>query len=165
MPLYEVRDLSVYNPADIEAWDVLCKAKRDLPRNTWDKTLRTMDNAVASLQPSVRSRLIWTKCGALMGRQSDQPLEAVDHLWRKAEKVFGPSKFSLMFVGSLLFWRISLRSDQWFTVSQPHPHGAIDHETGEVIKERHYWINNSYRWVKPKGPTVDDLMEKFNKRR
>ena len=126
MPLHEFPSLKPYDSDTIENWDVLAKVKTALPTNTWEKMIRTVDNAVTSIQPSITSKLIWTKCGALFGRKSKQPLEAVDHLWRKTEKVFGPSEFTLMFVGAFLMWRISY-------ISRPKSEGG----TGDLVIVQH----------------------------
>lgn len=170
MPLYEFKKLNAYDHMRIESWDVIKKPRKTLNTNSWDKMVRTVDNAIQSISPSVSSKLIWTKCAALFGTKSQQPLEAVDHLWRMAEKTFGRSEFSLMFVGAFLMWRISFISrpqreggtgDQWFTVQVDHPSGEVDPITNKPLTERHYWVNNNYSV--PREYDALDLVLKFNK--
>lgn len=163
MPHYDTRHgFRLIDPSEVEKWDILQKAVRVLHPATWAKIIRTVDSAIISLKPSLKSKLVWTKSGAIFGHKSSQPLEAIDHVWEHSKKMFGPTaKENLLFVGSLLYWRISLRGDQWF--SYPNEKGTTDPLTGREITERGYWINNHFAVPIKKQPTVSDLVAKFSK--
>jgi hypothetical protein len=163
--LYECSNLKRYEPLKLGSVDLIEKARKNLPKQTFDKLCRTFDNAICNLKPSQNSALIWTKCGAIVGHKTKQPHEAILHLWEKTEQLFGDEdEFGRMFMGSMLMWRISLLTkDQWITYKQDHPSGALNPNTGKVITERHYWVNNEISV--PKSATAFDLMAKFNNRK
>lgn len=165
MPHYDVRfGYRLIDPDEVEEWAILQKAIKKLHPATWAKIIRTVDNAITNLKPSISSKLVWTKSGAIFGRKSTQPLEAIEHVWEASKQLFGPAaKENLLFVGSLLYWRISLRGDQWF--SYPNETGETDPLTGKEITERGYWINNGFRVPVKKAATAEDLMAKFNNKR
>ena len=165
MPLYEYSNIKKYEPLKLGSVELIEKARKNFPKQTFDKLCRTFDNAIISIQPSQKSALIWTKCGAIVGYKTQQPHEAIEHLWKKTIELFGEeSEYCRMFMGSFLMWRISLINDDiWLTYKQEHSSGAVDPDTGKVITERHYWINNNIRIPKPS--TALDLMAKFNKRK
>jgi len=162
MPLYDITfSPRLICPADIEKFQVIEKARKTLTRPTFDKMVRTVDIAIDSINPSANNNLIWTKSGVLFGNKSSRPLESIQHLWTYAEKVFGDTKYTVMFVGSLLLWRISDKENLWLTVQRDT--GKKDPDTDKEITERHYWIDNNFKL--PQQPTVEDLMQKFNRRR
>ena len=166
MPHYDVASgYRLVDPDKVEEFEMLEKAKIKLHATTWAKCIRTVDGAIDSLKPSKNNLLVWTKSGAAFGYKSSQPTNDINHLWEATIKVFGETKESLMFVGSLLYWRISLRKEQWF--SYPSEKGTVDHDTGKAITERSYWINNDFKVevVKDKKTlTAQDLVDKFSKR-
>jgi hypothetical protein len=143
----------------ILAWDILKVAEQKIHPRSYEKMIRTTDEAIENIKPTEKTNLIWTKSGAVFGYRSQEPTEAINHVWEKATEVFGETKFSRLFVGSLLMWRISLRSEQWLTYASET--GKYDPETGNEITERGYWINEK---VKIQN-TVDDLIAKFKGRR
>lgn len=127
-----------------------------LDPRTFTKMVQTVDTELFKLKPSVKSQLTWTKCAALCGYQSDAPTHATNHLWKYAEVA---NRFNTdgcnLFVGSLIMWRIALLTDKWVSVK------TLDKD--KVHPYRTYWINDTF--VPPgQGPTVHDLMNKFNQR-
>jgi hypothetical protein len=158
MPLYDIKGFRLWEPSEIEEWDILKAAERVFHPETYAKMIRTTDEAVEKIKPTSKSNLVWTKAGAIYGYRSSEPVEAVNHIWHKAIEKWGDTKLPLLFVGSLLMWRISLRPEQWLTDKQGK--GEIDPDTGKEITDRSYWINEN---IKVRN-TVDDLMAKFNRR-
>jgi len=161
MPLYDIKGFRLWEPAQIETWDVLKTGELKFHPESFAKMVRTTDNAINNLNPSIKSHLTWTKAGAIFGYRSKEPVEAINHISKKAIDAWGDdSRLPLLFVGSLLMWRISLRSEQWLTDAWPT--GKYDRDTGKEITERSYWINEAITIEGP--PTVDDLVAKFNRK-
>lgn len=160
MPLFDSRQgYRKYDPNEFLKWDIMKAAHRVFRPVTLDKMIRTTDLAVSTLQPSERSNLVWTKAGAIFGYHSKEPVASINHVWTMANDRWGTdSKLPLLFVGSLLMWRISLRQEQWLTDASKT--GNYDPDTGKEITERSYWINNKIKIEY----TVDDLISKFNKK-
>lgn len=161
MPLYDVKAKPrEITPKYVEEFDVMKKAKKEFSSATWDKFSRTVDNSIEHLKPSTNSKLIWTKSGSIFGYKSKEPVEAINHIWEWAIKLWGDEdKTPLLFVGSFLMWRISLRPEIWLSIQNET--GKIDPLTEQEITERHYWINNNFKIEQP--PTIDDLLKKYNK--
>ena len=114
MPLYDVTNKpTTVKPKDAESFEVLLKLKKKLPQVTFDKLVRTVDQAIDSVKPSETSRLVWTRSSALFGHGSSQPHKSIEHLWGSVETIFGQDKYSLIAVGGLLRWRISIRKENW----------------------------------------------------
>ena len=159
MPLYDMKGFRLWEPEEIAEWDVLKAGLRKFHAETFAKMIRTTDAAIDNLQPTAKSNLVWTKAGAVFGYHSKEPVEAINHVWNKAIETWGETKLPLLFVGSLLMWRISLRPEQWLTDASKT--GKVDPDTGKEITERSYWINEDIKIVY----TADDLLAKFNKRK
>jgi hypothetical protein len=159
MPLFDTKHgFRRLDPEDIEEWDVLKKARKEFHPKTFDKMIRTTDEAIENINPSVKSNLKWTKSGAIFGYSSCEPVEAINHVWKHAIELWGDTKIPLLFVGSLLMWRISIRPEQWLTYASET--GKIDPDSSKEITERSYWINEE---VKTEY-TAEDLKKKFNQR-
>ena len=132
-----------------------------LDTRTYDKMCRTIDTELDKHQPTAKSKLVWTKAGALVGHNSVAPHRDLNHIWDNAVPVFGENKILLKFIGTLVMWRISLREDIWLVYREDS--GKVDEDTGKRIQICTYWIDNNY--VNPnKKPTAVDLLAKFNKR-
>lgn len=159
MPLYDVTTgHSVVPPRKAEQYVALVKLRQELPESTFNRLVRTVDEAIASCKPSANSKLVWTRSAALFGHGSTQPLKHVEHLWANVEKVVGPGKLTLKAVGGLLRWRISLRSDTWLGYRRDSD--QLDPSTGKLITISEYWINNDYippGHAKPTASQINDL--------
>lgn len=159
MPLYDIgKGVREIDPDVIEDWDVLKKAKR-IYKAEFDEMVEIVDKEINSLRPSTSSNLTWTKAGAMFGY--GQKVAAIDKIWDHAINLWGPTKIPLLFVGSLLMWRIAVRDETWLTVATEK--GEVDPDTGKEITERSYWINEDFVY-KPHA-TAQDLMAKFNRRK
>jgi hypothetical protein len=116
--------------------------------------IKTVDQALANLKPSERSKLVWTKCAALCGYQVES--KETNHMWKKAEEAttFDPDGCN-KFVGSLILWRIALlENNTWLSTK------TLD--AGGIHPYRTYWINNEF--VPFRKATAQDLAEKFGQR-
>lgn len=143
---------------DIEDWDVMKKAKKVFKEfNTWAEIV---DEELDKLKPSQSSHLVWTKAGCIFGYS--QKVSAIDAIWEEVLGYWKTGKAPLLFVGSLLMWRVSVRDEQWITHAQEKGEGILDSDTGKPITQRSYWINEEFVY-KPHN-TIDDLMAKFNQR-
>jgi hypothetical protein len=131
-----------------------------IDKRTYDKMCRTIDTELDNLQPTAKSKLVWTKAGALIGHNSVAPHRDLNHIWDNAVPAFGEGKTLLKFIGTLVMWRISLRAESWLVYREDS--GKVDEDTGKRIQICTYWIDNNY--VNPnKKPTAADLLAKFNK--
>lgn len=161
MPLYNVTfgDGRIITPTKIERSDTLKALRRELPKNTFERLVKTVDEAVSSVKPSKSSRLVWTKAGALFGHHSEQPKCWVDHLWEKVIAVVGDGRLCLITVGTLLLWRVSLRDEMWLVYNRDS--GITDDVTGKMIRISEYWVNENY--IPPeKRYSPRNLVSKFN---
>lgn len=154
MPLYDVTNTKprLVTPEDAESYEGIKALKRRLPKQTFDKIVRTVDNAILGCKPSQSSKLVWTRSSALFGHSSVQPKQHIDHLWDNVVAVVGPDKECLKAVGGLLRWRISMiENDTWLVYRQET--GEIDPIDKKKITVSEYWINN--RFVMPAKPKVE----------
>jgi hypothetical protein len=130
-------------------------------KRTYAKMCRTIDTELDNQQPTAKSKLVWTKAGALIGHSSVAPYCDQTHLWDSASPLFGDGKTLLKFIGTLVMWRIALRKETWLVYREETD--KVDEDTGRKIKICTYWIDNKY--VNPnKKPTAADLLTKFNKK-
>lgn len=158
MPLYDTKKgFHLWEPKTIESWDIIQAAQKKIP-NEFNRMIVTTDEAIESIRPSERSNLTWTKSGALFGYNSPQ-VDKINHVWENTIALWGEdTKILLLFVGSLLMWRISCRDEQWLTYASKT--GKTDPLTGKEITERSYWINEDIKVAY----TVQDLITKYKKR-
>jgi len=143
---------------------------KSYPAVTFKKILRILDEAIDSVKPSKSSRLVWTKTGALFGRNTERPLRDVDYVWEKVIGAVGNDKNCLITMGSLFRWRISLRPETWLVYRQDSEN--IDPTTGRAILISTYWIDETYIFrgevkkskAELKAPAHDfaTLAQKFN---
>ena len=158
MPLFDVtydHDGVLITPKQCKNNPIIVKAKTLAHSKTFDKMVNTIDSALSKLKPSACSKLIWTKCGALLGHQSPESVKDINHLWEKTYEIYynGQNKLSLSqqqdldetclrFVGSLLRWRVAYLTDNtWLLYRQD-----IDRKNrhGKDIYVSEYWINNDF---------------------
>jgi hypothetical protein len=169
MPLYDVtkKPDKLIKPDDGESYEYIQKAKKSLNPKSFKKMTQTIDVALEHLRPSKESGLVWTKCGALFGYNSNEPLRDINHLWQNAEKVINDGEMVLKLVGGLLRWRISLiESDIWLMYRQDTD--KINPKSGKEIKVSTYWIDNNYNPPaspdQPPSPSdLEMLRKKFGK--
>lgn len=157
MPLYDVtnpREVLVH-PSDAESYEVLQAVKRKTHTATFDKITRTVDQAIDSVKPTNKSKLIWTRSAALFGHGSMQPKANVDHVWDNVIAAVGDDKQCLRAVGGLLRWRISLRQETWLVYRRKDPNGRLDPDTGKVISISEYWIDNNYKQMRQAKKAMD----------
>lgn len=173
MALYDVtfKDLLI-KPETAETSQHINAVKKFYPAVTFDKILRILDEAIDSVKPSATSKLVWTKTGALFGRNSDRPLRDVDYVWEKVIGAVGDDKNCLIAMGSLFRWRISLREETWLAYRQDSDN--VDPDTGRAILISTYWIDETYTFkgtvkktrAEQKAPAsmldISALANKFN---
>jgi hypothetical protein len=145
-------------PDEIEEWDVIKKARKIFKE--FDEWVEIVDEILDELKPSERSQLVWTKAGCIFGYNTK--VDAINDIWDAVIAHWGSGKVPLLFVGSFLMWRVSVRDEQWLTHAQEKGEGIVDPDTGKKITQRSYWINEDFVF-KPHN-TVHDLMAKFNQR-
>ena len=144
-------------PQEMEEWDVIKKARKVFKE--FDEWVKIVDGILDELKPSQRSQLVWTKTGCIFGKTA---VGAINDIWDAVIAHWGSGKVPLLFVGSFLMWRVSVRDEKWLTHAQEKGEGILDADTGKPITQRSYWINDDFVY-KPHN-TVDDLMAKFNAR-
>lgn len=177
MPLYDVTygTPKLVTPGQCQGNPILIKLTKTAHPATFTKMVNTIDVALGNLKPSAMSRLIWTKCGALVGHHSSEPTKDINHLWNSMDKIFlGGRDYSalkqsekedlgelcLKAMGSLLRWRISMLQDKWLLYKQETDRV---NRHGKDIYVSEYWINNDFD-PKPKAATIDDLVKKWGKK-
>ena len=137
----------VYRAEDIEEFEYIQAIMNKMHAKTFDKILRTIDEAIADTAKTRDGKLVWTKTGALLGFSSDQPHKDIEHLWAKVAELMGDGKELLKCVGSLVLWRIALRAEScgetWLWFQQDSD--TYDKDTGKKIKISTYWINNDFQ--------------------
>lgn len=155
MPLYDLdRGGTLIDADDIFKGFVEPVAKR-LDKRTFVVMVRTVDTELRKLKPSKSSSLVWTKCAALCGYQSDLSSKYANHLWKHAADAttFDPDGCN-KFVGSLIMWRIALLPQKWLSTKTLDRDGVHPYRT--------YWINDVF--VPQYIATAQDLVAKFNTR-
>ena len=159
MPLYDVTwgTGTPIDPKKAEHAEALEALRKKCHAKTFDKMIRTVDNALEGLKPSKSSGLTWTKTGAILGNDSSEPLEAINHLWQKTDEVLG-GRPTLFAIGQLVKWRVSLREEIWLMFRQESK--KRDDLTHELIKVATYWIDDDF--ITPKRNTLEDLTTRFN---
>jgi hypothetical protein len=163
MPLFEVgngKETEILS-GDLEASLIQNYNISKFNKRTFEKMCRTIDTELDNLCPTIKSKLIWTKAGALIGHNSVAPHKDLNHIWDSAIPIYGEGKTLLKFIGTLVMWRISLRAETWLVYREDS--GRVDDDTGKTIHICTYWIDNDY--INPnRKPTIKDLMTKFNKK-
>ena len=142
MPLTDVshgeRDV---DPDKVEQMDLIRAVQNHLPKRTYDKIIRTFDNAVNSTADN-HQNLVWTTAGCLFGYGSKQPHADINHAWEKIIGIVGPDKFCKMTVGAILQWRIAIRArntnENWYCYKIESD--ELDPETDKPITRTEYWI-------------------------
>lgn len=157
MPLYDVTNREVeVSSDDASSYEVIEALRRHLPKSTFDRLVKTVDEMIDQLRPSEKSKFVWTRMAAILGRGSLGPKKHIDHLWDKVISVVGEDRLSLMAVGGLLRWRISLRQEMWLVYRRDSD--EQDKETGKLITVSEYWINPKYvPEKKPKQTIVQSI--------
>lgn len=142
MSLYQVPGDSLVSPKRTESYEYIQALQRKLPQQTFDKIVRTIDNAIHNAKPSKSSGLVWVTSASLFGYSSMQPNQHVNHLWHSVVSIVGPDKGCLKAVGGLLRWRIaSSEGNTWLVTTDTI---GIDPDDGKKITRSEYWIDNSY---------------------
>jgi hypothetical protein len=122
--------------------DYVQALKRVLNKKTFDRMIKTIDEALDDLKPSATSKLIFTKMAALFGPGSVVPARYVNHLWDNVVSVVGDGKECLLAIGSMLRWRVSVRKEKWLVYKQVTE--DLDPDTGKKISVSHYWIDEDF---------------------
>lgn len=161
MPLYDITNkVDKVEPNKAANYAALVKLKNSLHTATFDRVIKTVDEAITSCRPSESSALVWTRSAALFGESSKQPHKHISHLWENVEAVVGRGKYTLKAVGGLLRWRISLQPDTWLVFRRDSD--DLDLETGKLITISEYWINNDFMVVS--RPSLKDLANSWGAR-
>lgn len=144
MPLYDVTHKKAVwvDPDEAEEFKHIQALVRKLPKVTFDRIVKSVDEAIASVKPSETSKLVWTCMAALFGRQNMQPSKRIDHIWENVIKAVGADKECQIAIGSLLWWRVSLREEIYLVFRREL--GSIDPLTGKEITRSEYWIKEDY---------------------
>lgn len=143
MPLYDVTYTDDYEvvSADLEKTELYVSLRKKLHGATWDRIVKTVEEAVENAAKD-RSKLVWTKAGALFGHNSPEPVKHVNHLWDNVISIMGDGKLCLMSVGTLLRWVIAKRDETWLAFSSEIE--EVDEDTGRKIRVSQYWIDDGY---------------------
>lgn len=159
----------------LEKGDHVVKLRSGLPAKTFEKLCRTIDEAIEEVVSSKSERLVWLNTGSLVGDRANVPHASHRHLWESVQKLF-PSetdpvqvKHRRITVGSLIKWRVALRPEDWLVHYRET--NKTDIVSGDLIKASEFWIKPAGVVLTPPppkrgrqaGPTVEDLMKKFNK--
>jgi len=162
MPLYDVtkKPDRLITPSDIECSSYLSVLRREIHSATYNRIVKTGEEAVEKLVKSNFGKLVWTKTGALFGHDSLEPKKHVDHLWRTVANVMGEDKHCLLTVGTLLMWTIARRNEPWLLWREES--NTVDVETGKPIRVSQYWIDQNYVPEMRKRYTPEDLCAKFS---
>ena len=144
MPLYDVSyaDYEVV-PTDLEGTELFVSLRDRMHPVTWDRVVKTVEEAVANAAKD-RSKLVWTKAGALFGYGSPEPAKYVNHMWDNIIAIMGDGKLCLMSVGTLLRWVIAKRDETWLAFSSETE--DLDEDTGKQIRISQYWIDDKYKF-------------------
>jgi len=143
MPLYDVTYTDDYEvlPEHLEETELFVSLQAKLHGATWERVVKTVEEAVENAA-SDKSKLVWTRAGALFGYKSPEPTKNVNHLWDNVIAIMGDGKLCLMTVGTLLRWVISKRDETWLAFSSEIE--EVDEDTGKKIRVSQYWIDDSY---------------------
>lgn len=174
------KGLAEFTLATAETSDRLLIGQARIHPESFKKMIRTVDTALFNIKPSQSSQLVWTKCAALIGYNSQEPTASTNHLWEKAAEAFQHhTKSTNIFVGCLVRWRITVRAhargENWITAKEES--NKIDVDTGNPITQATYWINNDFDFSKYKKKSkkvsavaatksdFNQLAAKFNRKR
>jgi hypothetical protein len=158
MPLYDITNKpTLVKPEDAESYEVIKVVLKNTYAQSWDRIIKTVDDAISGVKPSESSQLVWTRSAALFGHNSLQPKKHIDHIWDHVIAAVGDDKNCLKAVGGLLRWRISLRPEMWLTVRQET--GGLDPDTGKQITASSYWVNEDF--VPPSRPAMKSKEVQF----
>jgi hypothetical protein len=153
MPLYDVTHIeSLVKPTSAYEYEPVQALEKKLPANTFDRIVKTVDEAIEHVRPTQKSKLVWTRMAALFGNNSLEPKKHIDHMWDKIIQITGEDLARLA-IGGLLRWRISLRDETWLVYRRDS--GDRDPLTNKLITISEYWIDNNYR---PKNQKPKDLV-------
>jgi hypothetical protein len=163
------------NPKDAESYDILQKAKTEVGARRFGKDCDILDVALDDLvsNGTMAGKLIFTKAGFLVGHKSAVPHVDVNHIWDTAEMTFSThmltgrnldqaNELQLKFVGGLVRWRISLRTEKYWLVYR-RDSGTFNKYTGKEITISEYWISPGYQPpMEHIRYTIKDLKKHFN---
>jgi hypothetical protein len=131
---------SLVNPKRLENNSVITALKRKLHSKTYNRLIKTIDEAVDAEVDEGDGKLVWTKSGKMFGHKSIRPKKDVDHLWDSIISIVGDDEMCLIALGTLLRWRMSLRPEQWLVYRRETE--TIGLRTGRPIHVSEYWISN-----------------------
>lgn len=129
------------DPYRLETSKALQALKRSLGNSSsWDKIVRIVDEAVENNLRDDITELTWCCTGSMLGESSRQPHGDITYLWEKVQEKLGEERLSVMAVGMLVQWRISLRKEEWYC-------NRVD--TGEWDSISDMPIYYYQYWIKP----------------
>jgi hypothetical protein len=165
MKLYDVTHKPRWvDPAKAENFEGLVKCREVLPKQTWEKMIRTVDHAIDKAL-NTTGKVVWTRAAALFGRGSKQPHADVDHLWSSLEKAVGDGVPILKTLGALLRWRISVRDEEYWLAYTTETEKWDDVEQ-RYVAYTEYFISDKF--VPPDRPTgkikLDGLAQSWGAR-
>lgn len=165
MSLYDITNggPNKVDPAKAEAFKYIQKIIQQLHARTFQRVIQTIDDELDGLKPSESSKLVWTKTGALIGHGSTGPKKHIDHVWENVSSAFGGNgRSTLIGVGSLVRWRISLRPETWLVYRRESD--IFDEISQKLVTISEYWINEDF--IPPDAPAskanLSDLQKKFS---
>ena len=178
MGLQEAASGKRFTPSKLEESDHITNARAKINARTFEKVCRTIDDAIEEAVAKKTPKLVWLNTGSLVGDHAGISHESHEHLWGAVLKVFPNAtdpvavKGRRITVGALNKWRVALRREDWLVHYRETD--KTDIVTGELIKASEYWIKpatvvlapppRSKASSKTNKFTVEDLMDKFNKR-
>jgi len=133
----------VIKPEGLEDLELLSALKRKLPKVSFDKVVRIIDQAIEHLVGTDgRLTFSWGCAGSLLGYSSQEPHCDIEYLWDKVIETVGPDRFCKMAVGALLQWRVAKRAEElnedWHAYKREYE--EEDEETGKKITRYEYWV-------------------------
>jgi hypothetical protein len=163
MPLYQVPEGRYQDPIKMRNKIHLAAFERKCNRLSFDKCCRIVDDALRGLTPSKASNLVFTRTGFLVGHQSVAPHADIDYLWDKMKQHLGATVALLRAMGQLIKWRISLLNDIW--LCYPEETDMVDEISKMTIYVNNFWIDNAYATPKKQAATIEQLIEKFGRKK
>lgn len=122
--------------------------KSRVAKATFDKTVRILDEAIRSINPSKKSALNFAMLATLVGHNCVTPTRDSNYVW---ETVFRAAKqhdrTGNYILGCLAMWRFCLDDRDWNAFKQDT---GIENELGEEITRTVYWVSEKVQ--KPPPP-------------
>lgn len=107
------------DPLKLERSQLLQAFRKSVPAVTWNKVLCIIDDAIEDKVKDDVTELTWCCTGSMLGESSTRPHGDITYLWNKVMEKMGDDRLSMMTMGMLVQWRISLRKEEWYCNKVP----------------------------------------------